>query len=454
MINIFERRRYLIILITILYFFGILEQIFNSENFLDFLSNIFFQLSTIIYIFSVTFVIRLISSARKIKRLSNEIISGKFINDINLVKAKDSYDKATYEIIDSFSKELSKEKNSINELENILANIKFGLMVIENKEDKIIYINNELKKIIGIPNSEPCINKKYWEIFFNSSFSDVVNEAKKNKSFVKSEISLGSTLDKILVVRIGFIDNNKNKMLITLSDVTEIRQMNKIKEELVLNVSHELRTPLSGIIGATELLNSNIGKEDETINKMIDIIVRNSSRLNEITQDLLILSEIENKEKSKDIERHIVDLKELIDNVEEIIFSSQKDKEVKIIKNYQNASIPFNGYPSELEKIFTNLLQNSLKFIPNNGKIEINIIQNLDKIIIQIKDNGPGINPANLEKIFERFYTIDSSRSKELSGTGLGLSIVKHAVSLHEGKIQALPFNDGAFFEITLPIIN
>ena len=176
--------------------------------------------------------------------------------------------------------------------------------------------------------------------------------------------------------------------------------------------------------------------------------------MNEITQDLLILSEIENKEKSKDIERHIVDLKELIDNVEEIIFSSQKDKEIKIIKNYQNASIPFNGYPSELEKIFTNLLQNSLKFIPNNGKIEINIIQNLDKIIIQIKDNGPGINPANLEKIFERFYTIDSSRSKELSGTGLGLSIVKHAVSLHEGKIQALPFNDGAFFEITLPIIN
>ena len=327
-------------------------------------------------------------------------------------------------------------------------------MVIENKEDKIIYINNELKKIIGIPNSEPCINKKYWEIFFNSSFSDVVNEAKKNKSFVKSEISLGSTLDKILVVRIGFIDNNKNKMLITLSDVTETRQMNKIKEELVLNVSHELRTPLSGIIGATELLNSNIGKEDETINKMIDIIVRNSSRLNEITQDLLILSEIENKEKSKDIERHIVDLKELIDNVEEIIFSSQKDKEIKIIKNYQNASIPFNGYSSELEKIFTNLLQNSLKFIPNNGKIEINIIQNLDKIIIEIKDNGPGINPANLEKIFERFYTIDSSRSKDLTGTGLGLSIVKHAVSLHEGKIQALPSNDGAFFEITLPIIN
>ena len=255
-------------------------------------------------------------------------------------------------------------------------------------------------------------------------------------------------MDKILVVRIGYIDNNKNKMLITLSDVTETRQINKIKEELVLNVSHELRTPLSGIIGAIELLNANIGKENETINKMIDIIERNSSRLNEITQDLLVLSEIENKEKSKDVERHIVDLKGLIDNVEEIIFSSQNDKKIKIIKNYQNASIPFNGYSSELEKIFTNLLQNSLKFVPNNGKIEINIIQNLDKIIIEIKDNGPGINPANLEKIFERFYTIDSSRSKDLTGTGLGLSIVKHAVNLHEGKIEALPFNDGAFLKL------
>ena len=329
MINIFERRRYLIILITILYFFGILEQILNSENFLDFLSNIFFQLSTIIYIFSVIFVIRLISSARKIKRLSNEIISGKFTSDINLVKAKDSYDKATYEIIDSFSKELSREKNSVNELENILANIKFGLMVIENKEDRIIYINNELKKIIGIPSTESCINKKYWEIFFNSSFSDVVDIAKKKKSYIKSEISLGTTLDKILVVRIGYIDNNKNKMLITLSDVTETRQINKIKEELVLNVSHELRTPLSGIIGAIELLNANIGKENETINKMIDIIERNSSRLNEITQDLLVLSEIENKEKSKDVERHIVDLKGLIDNVEEIIFLHKMIRKLK-----------------------------------------------------------------------------------------------------------------------------
>ncbi len=170
MINIFERRRYLIILITILYFFGILEQIFNSKNILDFLANPFFQLSTIIYLFSVTFVVKLISSAKKIKKLSNEIISGEFTSDINLVNAKDSYDKATYEIIDSFSKELSKEKNSVSELENILANIKFGLMVIESKEDRIIYINNELKKIIEIPNTEQCLNKKYWEIILNNSF--------------------------------------------------------------------------------------------------------------------------------------------------------------------------------------------------------------------------------------------------------------------------------------------
>ncbi|NSW98159.1 ATP-binding protein [bacterium] len=454
MINIFERRRYLIILITILYFFGILEQIFNSKNILGFLANPFFQLSTIIYLFSVTFVVKLISSAKKIKKLSNEIISGEFTTDINLVNAKDSYDKATYEIIDSFSKELSKEKNSVSELENILANIKFGLMVIESKEDRIIYINNELKKIIEIPNTEQCLNKKYWEIILNNSFNDIVNLAKKNKSYVKDEINFGVIQDKTLLIRIGFINNDKDKILITINDVTENRQITKIKEELVLNVSHELRTPLSGIIGAIEYLNQNLKNEDKTINKMIDIILRNSNRLNEITQDLLSLSEIENKEKNGQLKRNVVDLREIIKNAEGIIFSTQKIKEVKISKNYQNAPIPFNGFANELEKIFTNILQNSLKFISNNGKIEINIKQNIDKIIIEIKDNGPGISPQDLEKIFERFYTVDHSRSKELSGTGLGLSIVKHAVNLHEGQIEALPSNDGAHFKITLPIVN
>ena len=410
MINIFERRRYLIILITILYFFGILEQIFNSKNILGFLANPFFQLSTIIYLFSVTFVVKLISSAKKIKKLSNEIISGEFTTDINLVNAKDSYDKATYEIIDSFSKELSKEKNSVGELENILANIKFGLMVIESKEDRIIYINNELKKIIGIPNTEQCLNKKYWEIILNNSFNDIVNLAKKNKSYVKDEINFGVIQDKTLLIRIGFINNDKDKILITINDVTENRQITKIKEELVLNVSHELRTPLSGIIGAIEYLNQNLKNEDKTINKMIDIILRNSNRLNEITQDLLSLSEIENKEKNGQLKRNVVDLREIIKNAEGIIFSTQKIKEVKISKNYQNAPIPFNGFANELEKIFTNILQNSLKFISNNGKIEINIKQNIDKIIIEIKDNGPGISPKDLERIFERFYTVDPSK--------------------------------------------
>ena len=454
MINIFERRRYLIILITILYFTGIFEQIFNNKNILDFLSSKTFVISTIIYIICVAFVVRLISSAKKIKKLSNKITSGNFINNLEEAKPREPYDKATYEIIDSFSKKISKEKSSVIELENIISSIKFGLMVIENKENRIIYINNEMKKIINVPDTEFCINKKYWEIIHSSSFSDAVDLANKKKSYVKSEISFGTDIDKIFVIRVGFIDNDKNKMLITLSDVTETKQLNKIKEELILNVSHELRTPLSGIIGAIEFINANIEKEDKTINKMIDIIERNSNRLNNLTEDILNLSEIENNEKSNKLERKIIDLKELVENVEEIICSSEKVKKINIIKNFQNAPLPFNGYPNELEKIFTNLLQNSLKFTPKNGEIEINITQHLSKITINIKDNGPGINPDNLEKIFERFYTIDTSRSKELSGTGLGLSIVKHAVNLHGGKIQALLCNDGAHFEITLPIVN
>ena len=161
MINIFERRRYLIILVTILYFTGIFEQIFNNKNILDFLFSKTFVISTIIYIICVAFVVRLISSAKKIKKLSNKITSGNFINNLEEAKPREPYDKATYEIIDSFSKKISKEKSSVIELENIISSIKFGLMVIENKENRIIYINNEMKKIINVPDTKFCINKKY-----------------------------------------------------------------------------------------------------------------------------------------------------------------------------------------------------------------------------------------------------------------------------------------------------
>ena len=115
---------------------------------------------------------------------------------------------------------------------------------------------------------------------------------------------------------------------------------------------------------------------------MIDIIERNSNRLNNLTDDILNLSEIENNEKNNKLERKIIDLKELVENVEEIICSSEKVKKINIIKNFQNAPLPFNGYPNELEKIFTNLLQNSLKFAPKNGEIEINITQHLSLIHI------------------------------------------------------------------------
>ena len=152
MINIFERRRYLIILVTILYFTGIFEQIFNNKNILDFLSSKTFVISTIIYIICVAFVVRLISSAKKIKKLSNKITSGNFINNLEEAKPREPYDKATYEIIDSFSKKISEEKSSVIELENIISSIKFGLMVIENKE------NTKARAVSAFSPPESCDN--------------------------------------------------------------------------------------------------------------------------------------------------------------------------------------------------------------------------------------------------------------------------------------------------------
>ena len=292
--NIFRKRRFLFVIISLIYIFYLLSQK-GQEGWVFF--NTYFYIITALYIFSFFFLRKILDSHNKIKKISKEIIDDKFdYSEMNMIELRETYDRATYEIINSLSSKLKNQNLKNSELSSVVSNITFGLILID-AEDTIIFANKEFKKIIKAPQEIEYENKKIVDIVQNKNFFEVINELKNNRDYIKKEIKFLSEIDSSFIIRAGYINNEKSKILITLADITEFKKLDKIKEDLVASVSHEIRTPLSGIIGATQFIQEHSSDNNEEILSMIDIIERNSKRLTNITNDLLALAELEEKEK-------------------------------------------------------------------------------------------------------------------------------------------------------------
>ena len=333
--------------------------------------------------------------------------------------------------------ELSRQKE---ELDSIISSLQEGILVLD-KEERIL-IANESLHIITSKNLEK--GTFYWEILREPKLNELIKRVKTTRQNSTEEIELNN---RIFLCSATFL-HYKEEITIVFHDITEIKKLEKIKTDFVLNVSHELRTPLTSIKGFIETIGT--GTMDDENKHYLGIIKRNTDRLINIINDLLSLSEME--EKGTKLQLENINLRELIEQVSKI-FEEQLITKGFSIKLSAGPDLPLvKGDSFKLEQVFINLIDNALKYMEKGG-ITITITAQNDKIVIALQDTGPGITPEHLSRIFERFYVVDKSRSKKLGGTGLGLSIVKHIIVLHNGTIKAesLP-GHGTTFIITLPI--
>lgn len=233
----------------------------------------------------------------------------------------------------------------------------------------------------------------------------------------------------------------------------ELRNAEKIKRDFATNVSHELRTPLTAIKGFAETLEDEV---DPKSRRHVDIIRVHTDRLIRIVQDLLTLSEIEEKEANLEFED--VNIIELLENVTNLFTEKiiEKGLELKLVIDENIPHLKADSF--KLEQMFINLIDNAVKYTEKGG-ITISIKQmpevlpQNEFVVFEITDTGIGISEKYLIRIFERFFVVDRSRSRKLGGTGLGLSIVKHIVQLHNGRITVESTPDtGSKFTVILPI--
>jgi len=238
--------------------------------------------------------------------------------------------------------------------------------------------------------------------------------------------------------------------LIVLHDVTSIEMAQKSHRDFVANVSHELRTPLTSVQGYVETIIEDPSPDTEITREFLNIILKNASRMNRLTEDLLALASVESP-----------DYKLALQPTNATALVKDAIQSMKSLAVDAGIDLQFAGAPEgtvmadsyAMHQVFGNLIQNSLKYASEGKRIRIGAQTLASEVQFTIRDFGPGIASEHLERIFERFYRVDKARSRESGGTGLGLAIVRHIVQAHGGRIWAeSELGKGASFHFTLPL--
>lgn len=377
---------------------------------------------------------------KKMKSASERIASGDFGTRVflkNRDELKDLADgmNAMAERIQHSFNEMSRQKEELN---SILASMADALLAIDER-GKIRFANEIFREIFQVESPE---GKFYWEAVRHREFSDFIKDVQQEKKNATKEIEKG---DRIFLCSASMLSSRQDA-LISMHDLTETRRVEQMKKDFVANVSHELRTPLTAIMGFVETLKDEI---DEKNRNAVEIIARNTNRLNHIVKDLLLLSQLEEEQK---LEYGQVDCRTMIENILKIFVQEIKKKDLSTKIHVDPAFPIIQGDPFRLEQMFVNIIDNAVKYTPK-GKIEIFLERkNNEFVSIGIQDTGIGIPEEHVPRIFERFYVADKSRSRKLGGTGLGLAIVKHISLLHDGKVTVeSKLGEGTKVTVVLP---
>jgi two-component system phosphate regulon sensor histidine kinase PhoR len=328
---------------------------------------------------------------------------------------------------------LAREKQT---LETVFNTMKDGLLVIDGKGN-IINASPAINRIFGI--SEDIKGRPYFEILRDPAAQDAMEEVRDTGKSAMREIEIFYPTYRYLYITVTPLQSNilGAGSIVVVHDITKIKHLETVRKDFVANVSHELRTPITAIKGFVETLLEGSIEDKKNARRHLEIIKNHSERLNSLVEDLLTLSRLDKGEFHLNPEE--IDLRDIIDMVFITLKDKAVSKDISLLKEIPE-DISLTADRNALTQIFLNLIDNAIKFT-EFGRVLIRVESKDDTIEISVEDTGIGIEPQHIPRLGERFYRVDSARSRALGGTGLGLAIVKHLVHLHgwQMKINSVP---------------
>lgn len=334
------------------------------------------------------------------------------------------------------------------ELETILSSMSSGVIAVD-RSNNIMFFNQSFLSITEIGDTD-IENEPLYNVIRNITIMDVVDLVKSSDERVGKEGTLTLSTEKnIMVIGVPLIREDKKVIgtLLVIEDVTKIKKLENMRREFVSNVTHELKTPLTSIRGFVDTLKNGAMSDPVYSKRFLDIIDIETDRLQNLIQDILVLSEIE---AGQDDERSMCKVSTIIEDVTTLLEGKMKPNVSLVCKVEENIRDYFCN-PFRLKEIFLNLMDNALKYT-EEGNVELICKNENDYLCIQVKDSGIGIEKEHLSRLFERFYRVDKGRSRKQGGTGLGLSIVKHIVEVYGGTIEVSSvIGKGTTFYVKMP---
>ncbi|MCI0468657.1 MAG: ATP-binding protein [Nitrospirae bacterium] len=386
---------------------------------------------SIIVIFLIIRFMRISSSIMRIEKSIGNLSPGNPGARRSLTEKWEIGDiaKGIVSAIEKAKTELDSAKTKAHRMEAMLRGMSDGVLIADAK-GAVMLANNAFKKLLSI--KEDIEKKQIMEVLRNARFIEMLDKLTDSDTIVSEEIciSRGDTDMYMTATAIPvYSDGLATGLIVTLHDITRPKLLEEMRKDFVVNVSHEIKTPLTAIKGFAETLLDGAIDDRENAYKFLQTIKNQSERLNSLVNDLLTLSGIEMGDIR--IEKKNVDINDVIDGVFTILEEKAHVKGLYMKKSVSPETLKIYADKDRLIQILLNLVDNAIKFTETGG-VTVGIENAVGYDILYIEDTGIGVSERHQSRLGERFYRVDSARSRDMGGTGLGLAIVKHIVKAHK----------------------
>lgn len=335
---------------------------------------------------------------------------------------------------------------------SILQGIPLAALAIDAKQ-RVSMMNAGAVSLLG----EGLLDRHYITVLRQPALLEAVEAALTTRNTQISQFIVNeSTQDALYKVSCAPIDENLT--LLCFEDQSDREHVSQMRRDFVANVSHELKTPLTALLGFIETLNTSARSDASARERFLEIMEREAQRMNRLVSDLLSLSQVEAVERMRPNE--VVDVSRLLQETVTTLAPVAEARGVRLHVVSADRLVEMAGDKDQLRQVFINLIENAIKYGGPNNEVSVTLSDisyqtrlGCEGIAISVVDKGPGIDALDIPRLTERFYRIDSHRSREMGGTGLGLAIVKHIVSRHRGVLKIdSAVGKGSEFKIILPI--
>ena len=339
-------------------------------------------------------------------------------------------------------------------IKTIVDGLPLAAMVVDQSR-RLVCLNTLAEEIWGTG----LANRHYEVALRNPVLTGAIAECFRDRKTFQTRIStiIGSR-ESTFSLKVAAIEGEAFQgVLATFEDVSPLEDVGQMRRDFVANVSHELRTPLTALLGFIETLRGPAKDDARARDRFLGIMEAEASRMNRLVRDLLSLSRVESEERIRPGQQ--LDLLGTVQSTVKALEPIAEDKGISVNLTAPNGEVMVNGDSDQLNQVFTNLIENAIKYGGNGGDVSVTVTV-LDRdptvrgpaVRVEVTDQGQGIDPIHIPRLTERFYRVDSHRSREMGGTGLGLAIVKHIINRHRGRIQiSSALGEGSTFTVTLP---